>query len=374
MKKILLLFLLIVNTALGQITITGSSDPLVNTSYTLCNTGTFNPTYCMTPSFLQDAGTNRYATTYGPPTSNDILSITRRNGHWVIELLYGGGAAWKILYRSALPSNSINPPCECVWEVWDGICFSYGNNVAYTGSNTNDIFLAGTNCEIATPITASTILPNVIHLPQQTTAQIAAISTPTFGMITFDINQKCIKFYNGQEWTCIYNGLGQINSNGDIQLADFGDVIFGNTGAGIGESIVGNYAPTNNGIKLYTSNTTRLHIDNNGNLKVNPNFTLAKSTFEVNGSQGIKTDVFTGNFTLDETMHSIFYTGTGNHTCTLPSPNQLLGREYYINNHSGGGLLFSSNIKTGLNTTTNTSVPGVTLHIVSDGTDWRLIN
>ena len=49
---------------------------------------------------------------------------------------------------------------------------------------------------------SSTISSSNIQLPTLTSEQIQAIASPQKGMMAFDSNSKCLKYYNGTEWVC----------------------------------------------------------------------------------------------------------------------------------------------------------------------------
>ena len=130
--------------------------------------------------------------------------ISRRNNYWHIE----GFSSFQlphqyyVYYRSQSTSTDINPPCNAVWKIFTGYCVpSYGFSIADTGTTTSTLILAGT-C-VSTPMISTTICPNVLLLPQQTTAQITAIALPKKGMIVFDVTANAIKVYNGAVWKTI---------------------------------------------------------------------------------------------------------------------------------------------------------------------------
>ncbi|MCR9065021.1 MAG: hypothetical protein NXI00_13700 [Cytophagales bacterium] len=378
MKKVLI-FLLISISAFSQITVTGTGNTDIDGHiFTLYNSTSGISAWCMTPDFTYDSGTNIYrrAAASGPA---DFYYIIRRNGHWVIELNYSSGAAWKLLFRTPLPSTDIDPPCQNTWEIWSGLCFSYGNNIAYTGTITNSIVLSGTNCTFPSPVTASTIYPNQIHLPQLTSSDIGAIVNPVQGMITYDINLHCVNYYNGVEWKCIYNDIGPFNSDGNVSVSKNAKVIFGQDGLGEGEYIsnlnTGNYNGST-GLNFFTNNTSRMSIDAQGGVAINyaVSSNLITSTFHVNGSKSVSRNTFSTDQTLDATMNTVFYTGPGGHTFTLPQANSCNGREYNIINHGSGAIFLSPNIRVGISSTTQNLATGIGIHIISDGNEWRKIN
>lgn len=371
MKKLILL-LLISLTGYSQITISGSSNSDLNTTFTLNNTAPgINAAWCMNPNFLHDSGTNIYqAPTLAP---NEFLYVIRRNGYWYVERNYDYGNAWRVYYRTALPSTEVDPPCNATWEIWDGVCFSYGNSNAFTGNTTNSLMLSGSSCTSPSTVTSTTICPNVINLPQQTTAQIAAITSPHQGMMTYDINQNCIKFYNGVEWVCIYNNMGQVASNGNVTVPITGKMIFGQNGQGETDFIRNYNLYNSTGLNFFTNNLSRMLISQNGNVKINSLNIAGNSTFEVNGSQGIKTKTWSADLNLDENMHTLIYTGVGGNTFTLPI-GPVFDREYYILNHGQGNLQLSPTVLTGYATTLSQLLPGESVHVVFVSGDWRKIN
>lgn len=60
----------------------------------------------------------------------------------------------------------------------------------------------------------STIIePNNMRLPMLTSSQVLAFSSPQKGMVVFDTDAKCVKYYNGTEWICTSSTKGIIPQN-----------------------------------------------------------------------------------------------------------------------------------------------------------------
>ncbi len=53
------------------------------------------------------------------------------------------------------------------------------------------------------PVAAVVMLPTSITLPQLSNSDISAISNPQPGMMTWSIDDNCVKVYNGTSWNCL---------------------------------------------------------------------------------------------------------------------------------------------------------------------------
>lgn len=197
MRKQILFILLLSNICHAQITISGSSITGINQTFGLSSSGAFTSA-CATGLTPHDAGANIYSVN-DPSNPSLNYTIVRRGGYWHIEGHFGGGG-YLIYYKSLSPSTDPNPPCNITWGIYTGSCY-YGYGISYTGTNTSTLLLSGT-C-VSVPMVSTTICPNVLQLPQQTTAQILAIPSPKKGMIVFDVTANVIKLYNGAVWKTI---------------------------------------------------------------------------------------------------------------------------------------------------------------------------
>lgn len=197
MKKTLFILLLFCNYAIAQITISGSSIAGLNQTFAFASSGAFTSA-CATGLTPHDAGANIYSVN-DPSYSSLTYTIVRRGGYWHIEGHFGGGG-YLIYYKSLTTSTDPNPPCNITWGIYTGYCY-YGYGITYTGTNTSTLLLSGT-C-VSVPMVSATICPNVVQLPQQTTAQISAIASPKKGMIVFDVSANVLKVFNGAVWKVI---------------------------------------------------------------------------------------------------------------------------------------------------------------------------
>lgn len=199
MRKKILLLLFLSNICFAQIMISGSSIVGINQTFGVASSGALNSA-CATGLTPVDAGTNIYAVNDPNFSINSLrYAIVRRGGYWHIEGHFGGGG-YLLYYKSLITSTDPNPPCNITWGIYTGNCY-YGYGISYTGTNTSTLLLSGT-C-VSVPMISTTICPNVLLLPQQTTAQITAISAPQKGMIVFDVTANVIKLYNGAAWKTI---------------------------------------------------------------------------------------------------------------------------------------------------------------------------
>ena len=55
---------------------------------------------------------------------------------------------------------------------------------------------------------STVIEPNNMRLPSLTSSQVLAINSPQKGMMVFDTDAKCVKYYNGTEWICTSSTKG----------------------------------------------------------------------------------------------------------------------------------------------------------------------
>ncbi len=384
MKKIftyLIISLLAYNSE-AQITITGSSIPSINQTFgaapstAIASVGA----YCGMPA-AYDAGTNIYAVNDLSYSTTPITYwIVRRGGYWYIEGTWGGGPYY-IFYRSQSTSTDPNPPCNTTWAIYTGYCY-YSNSITNTGTTTSTLVLSG-YCQCPVSL-STTVNPSHLQLPLLDAPSLAAISPPKKGMLTFSVDSHRPKVYDGFQWVNLIQDKGNVDlggsltTQGKIKIPEnstltFGDAVY-MSGAFPG-MILRNVAAEGT---LTRNAKLIIGADATGNVLIGQGSTFGvmapNSSVTLAGSISSPSRIFTTNLTLDNSMHRVFYDGVGGHICTIPPAAGLQGREYYITNHGGGSLNFSLSIKTGSSTTINSSLPSVTLHIVSDGNLWRLVN
>ncbi len=306
--------------SIAQITISGSTTyPALNLTFNQSSIIPYSNCY-----IFSDAGTNFYkASVFVPPASgvpgyNIDYYIIRRSNNWFIEgfnYLNPIYPTYNVYYTSQNTSTDVNPPCNEIWRIWSGFCVPLGGfGLTPTGTNTSSLVLSGyCNCPVSL---STTVNPSHIQLPLLDATSLAAISSPKKGMLTFDMSTHRAKIYDGFQWANLVQDKGNVTLGGTLN------------------------AP---GLALTGSVTTPVYVP-------------------------------TTNFAVDATMHHIFYAGAGGHSCSLPAAISITGREYFITNHGGGSLTFTQAIKTGLSTTISSCVPGSRVHIIYDGSQWRLIN
>ena len=93
------------------------------------------------------------------------------------------------------------------------------------------------------------------------------------------------------------------------------------------------------------------------------------SNFETAGSVGANVSIINTSAILNNENY-VFFTGASGETITFPTANTCKGRIYIIVNH-GTDIVNTSNYITGNSTTNNSISMDETLHVISDGTDWR---
>lgn len=92
---------------------------------------------------------------------------------------------------------------------------TFGTDIGATGSNlyqatfqlfapnNGERFAFGNGTIPLTSVKSVVYLPNLLNVPQLTTGDIALIAAPQKGMIVYDLNANCMKYYNGAVWKCI---------------------------------------------------------------------------------------------------------------------------------------------------------------------------
>ncbi len=361
--------------SIAQITISGSTIPSVNQTFTLASTGAFSSS-CSVGFTPYDVGTNIYAVNdLSYPSPPIIYVIVRRSGYWYIEGHYVGGAYF-VYYKSIAPSTDPNPPCNTTWGIYTGYCY-YGSGIVATGSTTSTLILTG-YCQCPISLSA-TLNPTNLQLPLLDAPSLAAISPQKKGMLTFSMDSHRPKIYDGFQWANLIQDKGNVDlggsltTQGKLKIPENSTLTFGDAsyGSGIPTGMilrnVANEGTLTRNAKLI------IGADATGKVLVGTGTTFGvmapNSSVTLAGSVSSPTRIFTTNFTLDETMHYVFYDGTGGHTCTLPAATGLQGREYYISNHGSLSGVLTLSQPSG----TFTSFTYGTIHIVSDGSIWRVI-
>jgi hypothetical protein len=64
---------------------------------------------------------------------------------------------------------------------------------------------------------SSLIEPGNMRLPSLTSSQVLAINSPQKGMLVFDTEAKCVKYFNGTEWICTSSTKGVTPQNQTVQ-------------------------------------------------------------------------------------------------------------------------------------------------------------
>ena len=177
---------------------------------------------------------------------------------------------------------------------------------------------------------SSTISSSNIQLPTLTSEQIQAIASPQKGMMAFDSNSKCLKYYNGTEWVCSNQqgsdfesqnlALFKGNANNydftyDLEVDPFGNVYVFNYY--FGTVTYGSTSFTNNNpiqplfclIKFSSSGQViwakdlgqfnnvgkTLTVDNSGNVYINGAKYLPDGTADVANNLSVPKPVFSSN-------------------------------------------------------------------------------
>ena len=204
MKKILLFSLLLfAKCAFGQLTVSGSGniggftyDSPTGNAYNLTSLTTIGSV----AGWMPDAGTHTYimfTSAGGICTGCITYYIFRMGGYWYFAQSWTAsltGHVESLSFKSLYQSTAIDPPCTALWT-----------RLVSSGGPLGILYItiSGTSCEASLLIPSASILPNVISLPLQTTAQINAYPLPKVGMIVYDVTAGCMKIYNGVTWKCV---------------------------------------------------------------------------------------------------------------------------------------------------------------------------
>lgn len=151
---------------------------------------------------------------------------------------------------------------------------SSDNVLAYTSTNQLGIGIFSPNASAILDVSSTT---RGFAPPRMTTTQIGAISTPTEGLIAYDLTLHAPYFHNGTAWTAMGGGSSYTFSTG---LTNTSGTITNNLSTGVsgGQSVVGGTAASNSLTLSSTTNGTK------------GNIIFGTSAYdEVNNRLGIKT-------------------------------------------------------------------------------------
>ncbi len=96
------------------------------------------------------------------------------------------------------------------------------------------------------------------------------------------------------------------------------------------------------------------------------------STLQSGGSLATAFTQTTGNFTINETHHTVVYTLNSTVNWTLPDPTTCIGRQYILHHFgSTGNIGLNYNVVSSSGTTFNAVPARNWAWIISDGTNWR---
>jgi hypothetical protein len=221
MKKAILFFLFIGITYLSkaQLTVSGFGGPQgyntpPNTFYTLTNPAV--PP--LTNPFVADVGTNVYKRGgfVGGGIYNTNL-IIRIGGYWYIGQqtsisvqsgIYVHSKTLSARIKVIRPTN--DPPCI---DIWENVSYVESTNTPTPLGTYFTATLGGSTCDGSS--FGTTMLPNLMSLPQLTNAGIQALTSPTAGSIVYNTDCNCISMYNGVSWNCLtYSNMITITTSG----------------------------------------------------------------------------------------------------------------------------------------------------------------
>lgn len=373
MKNYIILLIILSKSAFAQITLSGANNYTnANGAYNL-NSNYFTVPY---PTIgFKDVGTFSYKFT---PSNNGIdYWIVRKNNYWQVEQHYNAGAVF-LLYRTQNTNTDPVPPCNAIWQIWNGGYYDYGVSLpTYSGNNEVTMILSG-SCSCPASLTSG-LYTNYIQLPILTTPNYATFASPTKGMINFNSNLNTQMVYDGGSWNeVLFNRdtdlKGKLSLSGNL-LMKSGKIIFGNNFTPISHSIGVN---VNNSDLEITNSSGQMTVTSDGKVYIKGYSSYQNSTLSVGGSVSFPVRTPLGiaqtAATLDINEHTYINNSTNPLTLTIPDPTLCRGRQYYIINHGTQNITTSYQIKTGYASQTNTIFQQERFHIVSDGTYWHKAN
>jgi hypothetical protein len=107
------------------------------------------------------------------------------------SIVYESPGGFVAQYYKTSSNNSLQPPCNEMWEV--------------VGSNPKtyiSINFTGNTCTSLPLFYNTNLNPSFTQLPNLTSNMIAAIPNPQAGMMVWDISLNCLKVYTGTSWSC----------------------------------------------------------------------------------------------------------------------------------------------------------------------------
>ncbi|SOE22625.1 hypothetical protein SAMN06298216_3044 [Spirosomataceae bacterium TFI 002] len=363
--KTTILLLLLSFSGIAQITITGANEyPLINGTYSV---STYSYSNYWATIGSQDVGTFVYSHP-GPSGSYIGFTIVRKQNHWYIEQEGDGNV--RLLYKSVSPSASVVPDCNTQWEVWTGMWYDYG----IVPSNTGNIeTLAITGSCFCDEVLSTTVNPTNIELAIVNEPNTLPVPSPKKGMITYSSSKNIPMVYNGAIWEKVVLNRdtqfdGDLNLNGTLQIGENEKIIFNKSTNYAAKTIT--HGPDNIKFNLINGNLT---IKDNGQFIFDSGQAYGNSTFSFGGSTDFPVATQNGGM-WGNRGHTFVFTGTSPLSLYIPVANTAIGRHLYILNHGTQIITLTEPYKVNYNLSTSTIPVDTSVHLVSDGTDWHVIN
>lgn len=156
---------------------------------------------------IKDANTKVFGffPLFGSPEFPNNQYVSRSDQRWQIHQL---GPYNNIRFETKQQYNTTIPPCTAIYNEYQDYQSRFGINDTAPKIKIGEVTITMTGeCSSAPPIPQSiqaiTMTPTSLSLPNLTTAQINSITSPSIGSLVWNLDDNCVKVYNGTSWNCL---------------------------------------------------------------------------------------------------------------------------------------------------------------------------